>query len=256
MAPTLVRPSCCAYWAIGPATIGAAGRHVRNVYRLCWVRMASEPALTRNSGTCSSSADARRRQADVAGDDPADGDHAFLGETFDPARPCLGVRLVVDDRQLDRTAGDPAGRVELVDGELHAVADLHTPRRERSGERRQHADDDRLTGRRRRDADVAAPDVSVAMDVAAASASVVAAASASVVAGPAVATVPVSAPVPSAASSSSSSPHAAAVSTRRTATPNLQERRAFMIPLGSPPDPAAATVLRRRLAGVRAVSSG
>ena len=93
---------------------------------------------------------ARRRQADVAGDDPADGDHAFLDEPFDRRRPCLGVRLVVDDRQLDRAAGDPAGGVELVDGELHAVADLHAPRRERSGQRRQHADDDRLTGRRRR----------------------------------------------------------------------------------------------------------
>ena len=45
-----------AYWSTGPASIGAAGRQVRNTYRLSAVRAASVPDLTRNVGICSSSA--------------------------------------------------------------------------------------------------------------------------------------------------------------------------------------------------------
>ena len=88
--------------------------------------------------------DASRSEADIAGDDPADGHGALLDQPLDAAGSRFGVRLVVDHPQLQRPAGDTAGGVELVDGELHAVAHLHAPRRERSGQRRQRADDDRI----------------------------------------------------------------------------------------------------------------
>ncbi len=58
MAPTFVNPCSCAYWSTGAATIGAAGKQVRKVYRLSRVRAASVPDFTRKRGICSCSATA------------------------------------------------------------------------------------------------------------------------------------------------------------------------------------------------------
>jgi hypothetical protein len=56
IAPTRVTCRFWAYWRIGVATSAAAGRHVRNVYRLLEVRISLAPAFTRNIGTLACSA--------------------------------------------------------------------------------------------------------------------------------------------------------------------------------------------------------
>ncbi len=54
------------------------------------------------------------------------------------------IRLIVEDRQLDRVSVDPAGLVDLLDGHLHAVR-LRTPeRRTRAALRENGADDVRF----------------------------------------------------------------------------------------------------------------
>ena len=66
-----------------------------------------------------------------------------LAEVVDRRR---GVRLVVQNRQLDLAAGDAAGLVDLVDGELDAVGLGSPERRAGSALGDDRADDVRLAG--------------------------------------------------------------------------------------------------------------
>src|SRR5256885_16306482 len=77
------------------------------------------------------------------------GDHALRGQRLHPAHGLRGVRLVVEDRDLDRhllaAHGHATGGVDVLDGDLVAGANLRTARAVTPSEWHDGSDLDRLS---------------------------------------------------------------------------------------------------------------
>ena len=92
------------------------------------------------------------------GAEPAEiGDDALCGQRLEAAHGLGGVRLVVQQRELEghllAAHGDAAGGVQVLDGDLVAGPDLRAAAAVASGERHNGADLDSLGGRERRPGD-------------------------------------------------------------------------------------------------------